>query len=182
MYLILNDCAWLHIARRQSCPGVKKTGTRAGMGKGRGGAVVASAAVLVVCAGFAAYAWQTERGPQGARYALSARFVSANGLSAGADVDMAGVTVGRVASIALDPQTQMALVKFDIDRDIALPKDSILTVGSPSMTGSNALMIEPGHDPARVDVGGVMTNTRAPSSLEQQVSDYIFGGGGLNNE
>ncbi|GBQ68685.1 toluene ABC transporter periplasmic protein [Ameyamaea chiangmaiensis NBRC 103196] len=149
------------------------------MAQGRGGAIVASAAVLALGVGFASYVWKTERGPVGEDYPLAARFVSANGLTPGADVDLAGVPVGKVGSISLDPETQMAIVHFRIDRRLSLPSDSVLTVGAPSMTGDNALLIEPGHGPERLASGALVTNTREPLSLEQQVSNYIFGAGSL---
>ncbi|GBQ45911.1 toluene ABC transporter periplasmic protein [Komagataeibacter sucrofermentans DSM 15973] len=108
-----------------------------------------------------------------------ARFVSANGLKVGADVDMDGVPVGRVTSIALDPATYMANVGFTLDRTVLLPEDTTISIGSPTLTADTALMVEAGQAPGRIAPGTVITNTREPLSLEQQVSNYIFGNGGL---
>lgn len=110
---------------------------------------------------------------------MTARFVSANGLKVGADVDMDGVPVGRVLSIRLDPSTYMANVGFTLDRDIALPDDSSLAIGSPSLTADTALLVQAGQSSGRLAPGAVVTNTQEPLSLEQQISNYIFGNGGL---
>ncbi|NHN84308.1 MCE family protein [Acetobacter musti] len=143
------------------------------------GTIVFSFVVLAVTAGFAGYARSTQGNHGIARYPLSAQFVSANGLARGADVNMGGVPVGRVSSIHLDPETAMAVVDFEVNNTLHFPTDSVLTVGSTTLSGDNALMIEPGTSKQLTKAGDVLTSTREPTSLEQQVSNYIFGNGGL---
>ncbi|CDG39545.1 MULTISPECIES: MlaD family protein [Asaia] len=145
--------------------------------KNRGGAILASTMVLAIAAGFAVFAVAQRHGPSGDTQKLHARFVSANGLDAGAAVVLAGVRVGTVQKISLDPATQMAQVDFSIDRHLSLPSDTILTIAAPTMTSENALAIEPGTSRERLPSDGTITNTQAPTSLEQQVSNYIFGSG-----
>lgn len=145
--------------------------------KNRGGAILASTMVLALAAGFAVYATAQRHGPSGDTQRLHARFVSANGLNPGAAVVLAGVRVGTVFHIALDPQTQMAQVDFSIDRHLSLPSDTLLSIAAPTMTSDNALAIEPGQSRERLGSDGMITNTQAPTSLEQQVSNYIFGSG-----
>lgn len=148
-------------------------------GRGRTGASIFSGAVLAGTLAFALYARATQTAPGQDRYDLSARFVSANGLNRGADVNLGGVTVGRVSSITLDPVSQMAIVRFRLNSELKLPEDSTLTIGSSTMSSDNTLQIEPGTSHAMVAPGTLMTHTVEPSSLEQQVSNYIFGGGNL---
>ncbi|MFT9384450.1 MAG: MlaD family protein [Acetobacter orientalis] len=147
--------------------------------KGRMGAIVFSGAVLAGTLAFGLYAHSTQIAPGQAHYLLSARFVSANGLARGADVNMAGVTIGRVNAITLDPNSQMAIVRFSVNSDLKLPDDSVLTIGSSTLSSDNALMVEPGQSKTYVAPNTLMTHTLEPSSLEQQVSNYIFGGGNL---
>ncbi|MFT9398745.1 MlaD family protein [Acetobacter sp.] len=147
--------------------------------RGRAGAILFSCAVLVGTCAFGLYAKTTLSAPGRAQYDLAARFVSANGLARGADVNLAGVTVGRVASITLDPVSQMAIVKFSVNADLTLPEDSVLTIGSSTLSADNALQIEPGTSKKHLAAGTLITHTIEPSSLEQQVSNYIFGGGTL---
>lgn len=148
--------------------------------RGRAGASIFSGAVLAGTLAFALYARATQTAPGLERYDLSARFVSANGLNRGADVNLAGVSVGRVSSITLDPVSQMAIVRFRLSADLKLPEDSLLTIGSTTLSSDNALVIEPGTSHTTVAPGTMMTHTLEPSSLEQQVSNYIFGGGNLD--
>ncbi|WP_395496266.1 MlaD family protein [Acetobacter sp. KSO5] len=149
------------------------------IGRGRAGASIFSGAVLAGTLAFALYARATQTAPGQDRYDLSARFVSANGLNRGADVALAGVNVGRVSSVALDPVSQMAIVRFRLNSELKLPEDSTLTIGSSTLSSDNALIIEPGKSHTPVAPGTMMTHTIEPSSLEQQVSNYIFGGGNL---
>ncbi|MDG6093778.1 MlaD family protein [Acetobacter sp. AN02] len=143
------------------------------------GAIICSSFVLACAVAFGLYARSTQITPGADHTRLSARFLSANGLNSGADVDIAGVKVGRVSTIRLDPATGFAYVAFDIDSRLKLPEDSLLTIGSATLSGENALMIQPGHSEKTVSSGAEMTNTQEPVSLEQQIGNYIFGSGGL---
>lgn len=146
------------------------------------GTIIFSFLVLAATAGFAIYAHGTQTGYGADRYPLSAQFVSANGLARGADVDLAGVPVGRVSRIRLDPATALAVVDFEVNASLHFPIDSVLTVGSTTLSGDSALMIEPGTSRQLTKAGDVITSTREPLSLEQQVSNYIFGNGGLPSD
>ncbi|GBQ30406.1 MCE family protein [Gluconacetobacter azotocaptans] len=152
------------------------------MARENGSAVIFSGLVLLVAGAFYAYARATQVDLSHDRYALDARFLSANGLHVGAEVQLAGVPVGRVAAITLDPASYMADVRFTVDRNLSLPADSGVMIGSATMTADDALMIVPGTAPARLAPGAVITNAQEAVSLEQQVSNYIFGNGGLPSD
>ena len=65
-------------------------------------------------------------------YALLAKFDNIGGLKVRAPVRSAGVTVGRVVSITLDPKTYQGVVRLQVERDVQFPSDSsarILTSG-----------------------------------------------------
>ncbi|MBS0959582.1 MULTISPECIES: MlaD family protein [Acetobacter] len=147
--------------------------------RSRTGAKLFSYAILAGTLSFAVYAESTQMAFGKKQYDLSARFVSANGLSRGADVDMGGIPVGRVTSITLDPASQMAIVNFRVNAELKIPDNSQLTIGSPSLSANNALIIEPGNAHTYASAGSLITSTQEPSSLEQQVSNYIFGAGNL---
>ena len=146
------------------------------------GGIVFSSLVLVGTAIFALYAYGTQTDHGQARIPLSASFISANGLARGADVDIAGVKVGRVSGIKLDPESDMAIVSFNVDANLNIPEDSVLSVGSVTLSGEDALMIEPGKSKKMVVAGARLSDTREALSLEQQVSNYIFGAGNLAAE
>nr|WP_294916759.1 MlaD family protein [uncultured Neokomagataea sp.] len=151
----------------------------AGKTQKRGSAVLASSVVIAAAGGFLFYSAALYRGPVDHGKVLHAHFNSANGLRVGADVDLAGVAVGRVQAIRLDPVSQMADVTFTVDAALSLPQDTAAGIGAPSMTSDNALQLKPGHDARALDAGGLIQDTQDQLSLEQQVSNYIFGGGGL---
>lgn len=146
------------------------------------GTMIFSFAVLAVAAGFVLYGSSTQSSHGIAQYPLTAQFISANGLARGGDVSLGGVPVGRVTDVHLDPKSAMAVVHFTVDDSLHFPVDSTLTIGSASMSGAGTLMIEPGKSTHLTKAGDVLTSTREPVSLEQQVSNYIFGNGGLPSE
>jgi len=146
---------------------------------GRGGAILVSGLVLAIAGTFLAYGNALRKGPDFQGSVLHAAFNSANGLHTGANVDLAGVPVGRVVSIKLDPRTQMADVAFTVDQRLHLPVDTAVGIGAPTMTADNALQIQPGHSRTTLSSEGKITDTQDQLSLEQQVSNYIFGGGKL---
>ncbi len=144
-------------------------------------ASVASAAVLAVTAVFYVYAVtrQHDGGPAG--YPLQAVFLSSNGLEVGADVRLAGVKVGTVGSIVLDTTAFVTRVGFTVDDRYRLPSDTSLGVGSSGFTAANALLVTPGHSSRMLAAGDTIRDTHEMMSLEQTVSQYIFGAGGLGS-
>ena len=144
-------------------------------------AVTASTLVLVLASGFSLYASTLGGRDVGADYGMRATFLSSNGLRAGADVMLAGVPVGTVTSIVLDERTMLSDVSFRVERQLRLPVDSRLSIGSSTLTSSDALIIDPGRSPQMLSPGTTVTDTCGLTSLEQQVSQYIFGSGGASS-
>ena len=145
-----------------------------------GAASIASAAVIAIAAGFYVYAVTRQPHNSGAgRYVLQAIFLSSNGLRVGGDVRMAGVKVGTVSAITLDPIAFVTRVEFKLDDRYRLPSDTSLGIGSSGFTAANALLIDPGHRSQMLSAGETIRNTHEMLSLEQTVSQYIFGSGGL---
>ncbi len=141
-------------------------------------ATAASAVVLCVAVGFYGYAVRLGGTTSSQTYGLRATFLSSNGLHEGADVVLAGVVVGRVTTITLDPRTMASDVTFQIDRVLKLPVDTRLAIGSSTLTSGEALLVDPGNSRRMLPVDATMTDTCEPTNLEQQVSRYIFGNGG----
>jgi phospholipid/cholesterol/gamma-HCH transport system substrate-binding protein len=84
-------------------------------------------------------------------FLLKAHFRSAEGLSQGAQVQIAGIKVGSVRDISLDPQTAHAVIVMEIDDRYrnAIPEDSRAALKSKGLLGDKYLIIEPGKPNAR---------------------------------
>ncbi len=79
-------------------------------------------------------------------YKLVAEFNSAQGVSVGTDVKLAGIKVGSVSEMAINPQTYKADVHLTINSDLEIPVDSFLAVSSEGLLGANFVEILPGID------------------------------------
>ena len=87
---------------------------------------VIGAVVLAAAVGFVVYAGQS-RGLQlggGESYPLKASFRSADGISVGTDVRVAGINVGSVSALDLDPATFQAKATFTVQGNLQIPDDS----------------------------------------------------------
>ncbi len=108
-------------------------------------------------------------------YPVYARFQSAAGLRAGADVEIAGVLVGRVDSICLDQKREVAVVKMAVKRGVALSDDTIASVSSTGLIGDKYIRLSPGGSEQILKPGGMIINTEPSVSIEDLISRYIFG-------
>ena len=107
-----------------------------------------------IAAGFAALglvglaltlAAKGERGAD-AGYRVSARFGQVDGLAVGNPVFLAGVKVGAVTALALDPAGLKPVVTMTVRRGTAIPVDSGALVVSDGVLGGKYVKIEPGSE------------------------------------
>src|SRR6476620_12063596 len=136
--------------------------------------VVIGALVLLVAAGFLAYAIANSGRSTGSGYTLYARFDHIDGLGVGNDVRLAGVKVGSVGEERIDPRTFQAVVGFSIRDDIKLPKDSAAIITSESLLGGKYLSLQPGGDEVVLQPGQMVTITQSSVSLEELLGKFIF--------
>lgn len=138
-------------------------------------AYMASTLVLIIAIGFYAYSKIILFGSGEDRYTIEAQFYSSNTVNPGGKVILSGIPVGVIKSIHLNKKTFMSDVKMDIDNNIQLPKDSQFIISSISMTDDGVIMIKPGKNKDTIKPRDKITNTLPYVSLEQQISNYIFG-------
>ena len=136
--------------------------------------VLTGAVVLLVAAGFLAYAVAHSGRTATSGYLLYARFDHIDGLGAGADVRLAGVKVGSVSDEQIDPQSFQAVVALSLRNDIKLPKDSAAIVSSESLLGGKYLSLQPGGDETMLQPGQTITITQGSISLEDLLGKFIF--------
>jgi phospholipid/cholesterol/gamma-HCH transport system substrate-binding protein len=139
------------------------------------------ALVLLVAAGFLAYALSHAGGISGGGYPLKASFGEVGSLAPGATVTVAGVKVGEVASVALDPKTFLARTVLTIDPKVHLPSDSSVKITQDSLLGGQHLAIEPGGAADNLRPGASFQNTQGAVDLFGLIGSVLrpqSGGGG----
>lgn len=107
-------------------------------------------------------------------YQVTARFHSVSGLKEGDIVEMAGVQIGTVKRIALDPEAYEAIIRLELKNDIRLQEDSIASIRTSGIIGSKYVDITPGGLEDYIQPGGEIFETESAINLEKLVSKYIF--------
>lgn len=128
--------------------------------------VLVGGAVLAVAIGFVVFAAQgagVARAPES--YDLTASFRSVEGVRVGTDVRLAGVKVGTVTSLTLNPQTFFADATVSVRNDLALPDDSTIMISSEGLLGGNFVELSPGGSLENIAPGGEILDTQGSVSL-----------------
>jgi phospholipid/cholesterol/gamma-HCH transport system substrate-binding protein len=107
-------------------------------------------------------------------YVLNARFDNIGGLKVRAPVRSAGVTVGRVTSITLDPKTFQGVVSMDIRQGFQFPKDSSAKILTSGLLGDQYIGLEPGGAEANLTPGTTITQTQSALVLENLIGQLLF--------
>lgn len=136
---------------------------------------LASTLVLMVALSFYAYSRIALWGGDYNRYPLQIQFFNSDTIEPGGNVILSGIPVGIIRSIHLNKKTFMSEVKVEINNNIKIPKDSQFVIGSVSMTDNGVIIIKPGHEKTYLTANENITNSMPYLSLEQQISNYIFG-------
>ena len=112
----------------------------------------------------------------GDNYKVYADFDSASGLKSGASVEIAGVEVGRVDRIVLDPKSgNRAEVYLQIRNGIKLQDDVIASVRTRGIIGDKFILLKPGGSEKILSAGGRIRETESAVDLEELLSKYIHG-------
>ncbi len=138
--------------------------------------VIIGTAVLAVAIGFLVYAGQVAGFAGGGdSYKLTASFRSADGVDVGTDVRLAGVKVGRVTELALDPETYRADASFSVRNGIEVPDDSAVAISSEGLLGGNYVEILPGGSPFFFAPGDQIEFTQGSVSLVSLLMKFVAG-------
>ena len=138
---------------------------------------VIGAVVLAAAVGFVVYAGQV-RGLSltNETIPLKASFRSADGINVGTDVRVAGITVGQVSALDLDPASFMANATFTVKKSLELPDDSDVKISSESLLGGNFVEITPGGSETMLAAGDEIVNTQGSVSLLNLLMKFGTGG------
>ena len=134
------------------------------------------AVVLAAAGAFLVYAASTADVRVTGGYELVAKFRKADGIDVGADVRIAGVKVGSVAQMGLDPKVYYAAVTMVIDEEVRLPEDSLAKITSASLLGDSYIAIEPGSSDVILEPGDEITYTQGSVNVGDLIGKFIQGG------
>jgi len=107
-------------------------------------------------------------------YHLEAAFDNIGGLKLRAPVKAAGVVVGRVDGIRLDPQTYQALVSMKIDQAYQFSKDTIASILTSGLLGEVYIGLDSGGDTQMLADGARIGKTQSAMVLEKLISQFMF--------
>lgn len=108
-------------------------------------------------------------------YLIHARFSSVSGLKTGASVEIAGVQIGHVERISLNPEKKTAEVFLKIRKGVKLEDDVIASVKTSGLIGDKYIMISPGGSDMILGQGDIITETESAVGLEDLIGKYLFG-------
>ncbi len=133
--------------------------------------------VLAAAIGFAIYMGQASGfAARSDGYALTPSFRSIEGVTVGTDVRLAGVKIGTVTDIALNPQTFRADASLTVQDDIALPDDTAVVIASEGLLGGNFVEVLPGGSPFNLEAGDEIEDTQGAVSLISLLLKFVSGG------
>jgi phospholipid/cholesterol/gamma-HCH transport system substrate-binding protein len=109
----------------------------------------------------------------GDTYTLSAAFDNIGGLKVRAPVRTAGVTVGRVTHIQLDPKDYKGVVTMEITRSYQFPKDSAAKILTAGLLGDQYVGLDPGGDEKNLAPGDNIAQTQSAVVLENLIGQFL---------
>ena len=109
-------------------------------------------------------------------YRVVARFSSVAGLRVGADVEIAGVPVGKVASIELAKDAPAALVTLRLHAHLRLADDTIAAIKTSGLIGDKYVNLVLGGSPDTIAQGGEILETQSVIDIESLIGKFAFGG------
>jgi len=107
-------------------------------------------------------------------YHLQANFDNIGGLKLRAPVKAAGVIVGRVESIRLDPKSYEGIVIMRIDRDVSFTKDTIASINTSGLLGEVYIGLDAGGDTVMLKDGERIVKTQSAVVIEKLIGQFLF--------
>lgn len=112
---------------------------------------------------------------EGDTYAVTADFSNIGSLKRSAPVTVAGVRVGRVARITVDPHTFQAVVTLDILKKYDnLPRDTSASIVTAGLLGEQYVSLDPGGSRRDLKNGDKIRITQSAIILDQIISQLLY--------
>ncbi len=131
--------------------------------------------VLLVAVAFVFVGFNYLKAFQKAKYyRVIAEFEDSTQLQNGADIKIAGINVGRVVKKNLNYDKFTSVVEMDIEQNIKIPVDSLVSINSSSLLAASHLRILPGKAGEYMHNGAVFASAKSSASLEELIGRAIF--------
>lgn len=104
---------------------------------------------------------------------VTAEFSTVAGLKQGANVEIAGVEIGKVDSI--DIRDYRAVVRMRVRRGLRLQEDTIASVRTRGLIGDKFINLSPGASERLIPPGGKIRETESAVDLEGLIGQFIHG-------
>lgn len=138
--------------------------------------VLAGTAVLAAAIGFLVWSVGGGKLATGAEsYELTASFRSVEGIRTGSDVRLAGVKVGTITALTLNPETFYADAVVEVDASLRLPTDSAILISSEGLLGGNFVELVPGGAEEVLEPGAEIEDTQGSVSLLTLLMKWVGG-------
>lgn len=109
------------------------------------------------------------------QFAVTAEFDNIGGLKTRAPVRIAGVSVGEVGQIKLDPHTFRAKVTLMLDTEASkIPVDSSAKILTEGLLGANYISLTPGMEDQFLHAGSEIETTHPALILENMIGQLLF--------
>jgi len=110
-----------------------------------------------------------------AGYQVMAEFENIGGLKVRSPVTMAGVRVGRVTQINLDPESYNANVTLSLYAGFSnLPTDTAASIYTAGLLGEQYIGLEAGAEEDYLQDGDIIDLTQSALVLEQVIGQFLF--------
>ncbi len=110
----------------------------------------------------------------GQTYTVTADFNNIGSLKSKAPVTVAGVRVGQVAAITVNPITYRAVVALHLLKKYRFPRDSSASIVTAGLLGEQYVSLTPGGSRHYLKNGGKIRITQSAIILEQIISQLLY--------
>ncbi|MDJ0668481.1 MAG: outer membrane lipid asymmetry maintenance protein MlaD [Desulfobacterales bacterium] len=104
-----------------------------------------------------------------------APFSTVSGLRVGNSVEMLGMEIGRVADFRMDQEKLQAIVTLEVDKEIEIFDDAIVSIKTAGLIGDKFINLDPGGGGDPLADGDTIIETESPIDLNDLISKYAFG-------
>jgi phospholipid/cholesterol/gamma-HCH transport system substrate-binding protein len=142
------------------------------------GLIVVIAAIWLVFA----FLGRTASGAGSDAIEVTAYFPNVSGIDVGTDVRVAGLSIGEVTAVTLNPDDFQAEVWMAIDPGANLPNDSSAAITSEGLLGGSFIALLPGGSPDEFAEGDVILDTQGAIDMTGLIGSLINDSGGSSGD